>query len=156
MRQGEWVEVTVTRAASIFAAWIALAPACALAQPAEQFFEGRTIAFTVAFNPGGTYDTYARLATKHLPKHIPGQPAIVVRNMQGANSVRGATHLATQAARDGTAIGMISQQIALKQMLADPAIRFNVGISTGSGASRRRSRPPSSGTPRRAERSRMR
>jgi tripartite-type tricarboxylate transporter receptor subunit TctC len=117
----------VTRAASAFFAWIVLAPACASAQPAEQFYDGRTIAFTVAFNPGGTYDTYARLAAKHLPKHIPGQPAIVVRNMQGANSVRGATHLATQAARDGTAIGMISQAIGLKQVLADPAIRFNVG-----------------------------
>jgi tripartite-type tricarboxylate transporter receptor subunit TctC len=116
----------VTRAVSAFAALILLAPACALAQPAP-FYENRSIAFTVAFNPGGTYDTYARLAAKHLPKHIPGQPAIVIRNMQGANSVRGATHLATQAARDGTAIGMISQQIALKQMLADPAIRFNVG-----------------------------
>lgn len=111
----------------ITVAVVAVAPLSGRAQTAEEFFRDRTITFTVAFNPGGTYDSYARLAAKHLPKQIPGHPTIVVRNMQGANSVRGATHLASQAPRDGTAIGMISQAIALKQVLEDPAVRINVG-----------------------------
>jgi tripartite-type tricarboxylate transporter receptor subunit TctC len=115
------------RAVALAAAWLALMPAPSQAQLAEPFFANKPITFTVAFNPGGTYDTYARLAARHLPKHIPGQPAIVVRNMQGANSVRGATHLATQAPRDGTAIGMISQAIALKKVLEEPAVRIDVG-----------------------------
>jgi tripartite-type tricarboxylate transporter receptor subunit TctC len=105
----------------------ALAPGALCAQTAEQFFKERSLAFTVGFNPGGTYDTYARLAARHLSRHIPGHPAIVVHNMQGAGSIRAATYLATKAQRDGSEIGMISQAIALKQVLGDPAVRIDVG-----------------------------
>jgi tripartite-type tricarboxylate transporter receptor subunit TctC len=115
------------RLAVLIVAGATLAPGALCAQTAEQFFKDRSLAFTVAFNPGGTYDTYARFAARYLPRHIPGHPAIVVRNMQGAGSVRGATYLAAKAPRDGSGIGMISQAIAVKQVLYDPAIRMDVG-----------------------------
>ena len=111
---------------ALLVACLGFAPVSSLAQPAQPFFENKPITFMVAFNPGGTYDAYARLAAQHLSKHIPGHPAIVVRNMQGANSARGATYLMAQAPRDGTTIGMISQAIALKKVLQDPAVRINV------------------------------
>jgi tripartite-type tricarboxylate transporter receptor subunit TctC len=95
-----------------------------LAQPIG---DPRQISFVVAFNPGGSYDTYARLVAHHLSKQIAGAPAIVIHNMQGANGARGASYLADQAARDGTVIGMISQAIPLRQVLRDPAIRFDAG-----------------------------
>jgi len=87
--------------------------------------DARQISFVVAFNPGGTYDTYARLVAHHLSKQLPGAPAIVIHNMQGANGARGAGYLAEQAARDGTVIGMTSQAIPLKSVLKDPSIRFD-------------------------------
>jgi tripartite-type tricarboxylate transporter receptor subunit TctC len=95
-----------------------------LAQPIG---DPRQVSFVVAFNPGGSYDTYARLAAHHLSQQIAGSPTIVIRNMQGANGARGASYLAEQAARDGSVIGMISQAIPLRQVLRDPAIRFDVG-----------------------------
>lgn len=114
------------RSLALFVACLAFGPASCLAESAPPFFESKAMTFIVAFNPGGTYDTYARLVAQHLSKHIPGHPAVVVRNMQGANSVRGANYLMAQATRDGTTIGMISQAIALKKVLQDPAVRINV------------------------------
>jgi tripartite-type tricarboxylate transporter receptor subunit TctC len=85
------------------------------------------ISFVVAFNPGGTYDTYARLVAHHLSRQLPGSPAIIIHNMQGANGARGAGYLAEQAARDGTVIGMTSQAVPLRQVLKDASIKFDVG-----------------------------
>ena len=65
----------------------------AFAQTVEQFYKGRTVNLIVGFNPGGAYDPYARSVARHLPKHLPGAPAIVVKNMQGAGSVLAANHL---------------------------------------------------------------
>src|SRR5581483_614969 len=110
-----------------FAAAAVCAPGVLCAQPPDPFFKDRTLSLTVGSNPGGTYDTYARLAARHLSRHIAGHPAVVVHNMQGAGSIRAATYLATKAARDGSEIGMISQAMALKQVLGDPAVRINVG-----------------------------
>ena len=98
----------------------------AAAQPVADSPRDRQITFIVAFNPGGTYDLYARLAAAHLPRHLDGRPSIIVRNMQGANGARGANFLAEQAARDGSVIGMVSQAIALKKVLDDPSVRLDV------------------------------
>ena len=56
--------------------FVAMVPA--LAQPAEDFLKGKTLRFTVVYEPGGTYDLYSRLLITHLPKHIPGNPTIVI------------------------------------------------------------------------------
>src|SRR5581483_8723697 len=68
-------------------------PAPTHAQTVEQFYRGRSITLIVGFNPGGAYDPYARTLARHLPKHLPGAPNIVVKNMQGAGSVIAANHL---------------------------------------------------------------
>lgn len=96
------------------------------AQGVHDFYKGKQVTFIVAFNPGGTYDTYARLASVYLSKHLEGHPSIIVRNMQGANGGRGANFLAEQAANDGSVIGMVSQAIALKKVLEDPSVRLDV------------------------------
>jgi len=50
-------------------------------------FEGKTIRFIVGFSAGGGYDTYTRLISRHLGKHVPGNPVFVVDNMAGAGSL---------------------------------------------------------------------
>ena len=57
----------------------------AQAQPAP--YAGKTITIVVGYKPGGGYDATARLLARHLPKHIPGSPTIIVQNMPGANSI---------------------------------------------------------------------
>lgn len=53
----------------------------------EPFYKGKTIRIIVGLAPGGGYDTYSRLIARHLSKHIPGNPVVVVENMEGAGSL---------------------------------------------------------------------
>ncbi len=74
---------------------------------AADYFEGKTITFLVGGAPGGGYDTYARVLTRHWPAHIPGKPSIVVKNQPGAGSGVAAGLLANTAPKDGTWIGAL-------------------------------------------------
>jgi tripartite-type tricarboxylate transporter receptor subunit TctC len=74
---------------------------------AQEDFSGKTIELLVGAPPGGGYDIYARVVGRHLGRHIPGQPAIVVKNMPGAGSAKAAQFIATMAPKDGTAIAGI-------------------------------------------------
>ena len=99
--------------------------ACASAQPADEFFKGKTLRFTVVYEPGGTYDLYSRLLIAHLPKHIPGNPAILIQYMPGAGGMVGTVNLYEKAERDGTQLGMLPRDIAVNQMLHPQAARYD-------------------------------
>ena len=60
-------------------------PAGAHAQ--SNFYEGKTIRLIVGFTAGGGYDAYTRTIGRHMGKHIPGNPAMIVENMPGAGSM---------------------------------------------------------------------
>jgi tripartite-type tricarboxylate transporter receptor subunit TctC len=53
----------------------------------DNFYKGKTIRLIVAFSPGGGYDAYSRTIGRHLGKHIPGNPSVVVENMTGAGGI---------------------------------------------------------------------
>lgn len=76
---------------------------------ASGFYAGKTIRMIVGFAPGGGYDTYARAVTRHMGKHIPGNPKFVVKNMDGAGSLLAANYLYSKAGADGltSAAGII-------------------------------------------------
>lgn len=85
----------------------------ALAQSAADFYRGKTITLYTAASVGGGYDQYARLLAKHMPRHIPGEPNIVVSNMVGAEGLRVANYLYNVAAQDGTVIGGLARNTGL-------------------------------------------
>src|SRR5271156_6279414 len=101
------------------------AAVCAQAQPAEEFFKGKTLRFTVVYEPGGTYDLYSRLLIAHFSKHIPGNPTIVIQYMPGAGGMDGTVNLYEKAARDGTQLGMLPRDIAINQMLHPEEARYD-------------------------------
>ena len=96
----------------------------AAAQPAEQFYKGRTINFLVASAPGGINDLMARLISRHLGNHIPGRPAIVVQNMQAAGLVL-ANRLYGNADKDGTTIAIMERATPQLAIQGDPNARFD-------------------------------
>jgi len=77
------------------------------ADPVADFYKGKTVSMIVSSSPGGGYDTLARLVARYYPKHIPGGPQIVVRNMPGAGGIVATNHLFNVADRDGTVVGAI-------------------------------------------------
>jgi tripartite-type tricarboxylate transporter receptor subunit TctC len=109
------------RAAVLLAACVGFAAmAPALAQPAEDFFKGKTLRFTVVYEPGGTYDLYSRLLITHLPKHIPGNPTIVIQYMPGAGGMVGTLNLYEKAAHDGTQLGMLPRDLYRRDDAHEP------------------------------------
>src|SRR5215510_2388014 len=106
--------------------WAAFAPALGPAA-AQESFTGRTVTIAVGFGPGGGYDLYARVLARHLGRHLPGQPTVIVSNMPGAASIRATNYIATVAPKDGTALGMVAQSIAEEQLLGTAGVSYDVG-----------------------------
>ena len=77
---------------------------CADAQGAAPYYKGKTVTIVVGSTPGGGYDVYARLLSRYLSKHLPGEPTVIVTNMPGAGSQTAAAYVARVALKDGTFI----------------------------------------------------
>ena len=101
------------RYAAIIACWALLPAAPAHAQTVVDFYRGKQIALVTSASVGGGYDQYARLLARHMQRHIPGEPAIIVQNMVGAEGLRAANYLYNVAAQDGTVIGGLSRNTGL-------------------------------------------
>jgi tripartite-type tricarboxylate transporter receptor subunit TctC len=87
--------------------------------PAADFYAGKTIDLIVSNAPGGGFDIYARTIARHMYRHIPGQPVIVVKNMPGAGGARAGYQVNTVAAADGLTIGAIMPGTVMAPLLDD-------------------------------------
>ena len=96
----------------------------AQAQPAAEFYKGKQVDLYIGYSTGGGYDIYARLLARHIGKHIPGNPTIVPRNMEGAGSLRLANWLYKVAPRDGTAFGTIGRGIPFHPLMGGKGAQF--------------------------------
>ena len=88
------------------------------------FYQGKTIRFIVGGSAGGGYDTYTRTIARHISKHVPGNPNIVVENMTGAGTLISANHMYKVAKPDGLTIGHFLGGLMLQQVLGKPGIQF--------------------------------
>jgi len=88
---------------------LALLPLTAYAQTPAEFYKGKQISLYIGFSPGGTYDLYGRQIARHIGKHIPGNPTLVPKNMEGAGSIRLTNFMYAQAPKDGTAIATMGR-----------------------------------------------
>jgi tripartite-type tricarboxylate transporter receptor subunit TctC len=106
----------------VFAFLAALAPAAVLAQ----YYAGKTVTIVVGYKTGGGYDATARLLARHLPKHIPGTPTVIVQNMPGANSLIAANHVYSVAKPDGLTIGTFNRNLPIAQLLNVAGVKFDM------------------------------
>ena len=97
----------------------------AKAQTVAEFYKGKSLDLLIGYSAGGGYDVYARLLARHLGKYIPGNPAVVPRNMDGAGSLRLANYLYNVAPKDGLAIGALSRGAAFDPMFGSPGAQFD-------------------------------
>jgi tripartite-type tricarboxylate transporter receptor subunit TctC len=78
----------------------------------------------VGYSPGATYDIYARTFARHLGKHLPGNPNVIVQNMAGAGSMRSANFVYNAAPKDGTTIGMFARGLAMQPLLDMTGVQY--------------------------------
>jgi tripartite-type tricarboxylate transporter receptor subunit TctC len=97
------------------------------AQTVEEFYRGKRVNLVTSASVGGGYDQYARLLAKHMPRHIPGEPTIIVQNMTGAEGLKAGNYLYSMAAQDGSVIGGLQRNNGLARFYAvnDAAIQFD-------------------------------
>ena len=103
----------------------AATPATAQSDDIVAFYAGKTITFVSGSSPGGSYDVGSRLIARHLGRHIPGKPNVIVQNMPGAGSVAAANHLYAIAAKDGSVIGMFGRGLYLDALFGAASVRFD-------------------------------
>jgi tripartite-type tricarboxylate transporter receptor subunit TctC len=89
----------------------------ARADPIADFYSGKSVQLVIGYAPGGGYDVYARALARHMARHIPGNPSIVVQNMPGAGSIKAANYLYNIAPKDGTVFGGFSRGAFLDPLL---------------------------------------
>jgi tripartite-type tricarboxylate transporter receptor subunit TctC len=109
--------------AAIGLAMLAAAPAAAQ-QSVEQFYRGKTVTLYIGFAPGGSYDYYGHEVARYIGRYIPGNPQIVPQSMPGAGSFQAANYLYAVAPKDGTALGIVTQTLALEDALGTPGVRY--------------------------------
>src|ERR1700681_2357943 len=119
------IKAILARTGAAVAVLAALSAATAFAQSPADFYKGRNVDMQIGYSAGGGYDLYARMIARHLGKHIPGNPTVVPRNMEGAGSLRLANWLYTAAPKDGTAIGATSRGMAFDPLLGATGAQFD-------------------------------
>jgi tripartite-type tricarboxylate transporter receptor subunit TctC len=122
----------------LLAAMLALAAASvpAYADTVADFYKGKQINLIVGYGPGGGYDVYGRLVARHIGRHIPGNPNVVVQNMPGAGSLRAANFIFSAAPKDGTSFGIFARNMPLLGILGgNPNVQFDARKFTWLGSS---------------------
>jgi tripartite-type tricarboxylate transporter receptor subunit TctC len=105
---------------------LALAPvSTARAQNVAEFYRGKSIELDISSSVGGGYDAYARLLARHLGRFIPGNPAVVPKNMEGAGGLRLANFLYNAAPRDGTTFATIYRGTVFDPLLGGKGAQFD-------------------------------
>lgn len=108
----------VALAASVLAA-------SADAQSVADFYGRTPLTLIVGSGAGGGYDLYARLFARHYTKHIPGHPAVVVKNQPGAGGLANMNDMAHTAPHDGSEIAATFNTIALMPLYGDRDAQFD-------------------------------
>jgi tripartite-type tricarboxylate transporter receptor subunit TctC len=118
--------MTTTMATRIAKTVVALVMLGAALPALAQSFAGKTVTIIVGYKPGGGYDATARLLARHLPKHIPGRPAVIVQNMPGANSVIAANHVYNVAKPDGLTIATFNRNLPIAQLTGIEGVKYDM------------------------------
>src|SRR5687767_11091535 len=78
---------------------LALALAIPVAWAQGSFYEGKTVTVVIGAS-GGSLEIAARIVARHLAKHLPGNPNVIVQNMTGAAHLVATNHVYTVAKPD--------------------------------------------------------
>src|SRR5688572_5636839 len=107
------------------AATLAAAPQAAAQDEVAKFYKGRNVQAVVGYAPGSTFELYLRLVTRHIGKHIPGNPNVILQHMPGAGSLKATNYLAAVAPKDGSVFGMINPVNTIEPLIDPKQSRFD-------------------------------
>jgi len=94
-------------------------------EQAAAFYRGKTINAIVGYTPGSTFELYLRMLVRHMDRHVPGKPGIVIQHMPGAGSLRATGYLAAVAPKDGSVIGMPNPVNTVEPLIDPEKAKFD-------------------------------
>jgi tripartite-type tricarboxylate transporter receptor subunit TctC len=106
-----------TAIAAAVAAPVAMSAPMVCADAVEDFYKGKQMRLVIHVPPGGGYDAYGRLMARHITRHIPGGPSIIVQNMPGGGGIRAVNFVGTVAPKDGSVLTLVSQGLPMFQAM---------------------------------------
>src|SRR3954469_5264090 len=115
----------IVKTGVVAAVFAVLAIATVHAQSPADFYKGKNVDLMIGYSVGGGYDVYARLIARHMGKHIPGNPTVTPKNMEGAGSLRLANWLYNVAPKDGTVFGTIGRGTGFDPLLGHKQAQFD-------------------------------
>ena len=95
-------------------------------QATDAFYSGKTVSIIVGSGAGGGFDTTARLVSRHIGRHIPGSPTVIVVNMPGGGGLVAANHVFNAAPKDGTVLGIFHEAQVMNQLTGDEGVQFDL------------------------------
>ena len=93
---------------------------------AAAFYSRKTVSIIVGSGAGGGFDNTARLVSRHIGRHIPGTPTVIVVNMPGGGGLVAANHLFNAAPKDGTVLGLFHEAQVMNQLTGGEGVQFDV------------------------------
>ena len=97
------------------------------ARAADDFYRGKTVNLIVGFAPGGGIDTAGRAIGRHISRFIPGNPSVLVQNMEGASGVLAANYIDRKVAADGLTIAVPGRSWHVEGLIRSPGVQYDVG-----------------------------
>lgn len=88
------------------------------------FYAAKTVRILVGFQRGVAYDLYARLTARHMGRHIPGRPELVVENRPEAGT-KTAERVYRSAVTDGTTLAALVPGLYLHQLMGSDGAAFD-------------------------------
>lgn len=119
------VSIRSAGGAAALAFVLAVMPVASAVQ-AEVTFKDRVVTIYVGNPPGGGYDAYTRLLARVMPRHLPGNPTAIVKNVPGAAGMVLANTLYNAAPKDGTAFGMFASSVAFAEKFGTKGAKFDI------------------------------
>lgn len=115
----------LARSALPGAAALAICATPVAAQDVAKFYKGKRVTIFVGFSAGGGYDLYARILSRHMGRHIPGNPGMVVKNRTGAGSMTLTNALYATLPKDGTVMAEIGRGLPTEPLFGNKKAKFD-------------------------------
>lgn len=99
--------------------------ASAAAEDIADFYKGRTVSIVIGHEVGTGFDIYGRLLARHISRHVPGSPNVVVQNMVGASGITAANWLYNVAPKDGTVLATFVHTVPFEPLFGNSAAKYD-------------------------------
>jgi len=123
MRQVARVSAGLT---AVFLVGCGASPSDPAGASTADFYRGQTLSIVVGSGAGGGFDTTARLVARHIGRHIPGEPTVIVVNMPGGGGLVAANHVFSAAVKDGTVVGLFHEAQVMNQVTRGEGVQFDL------------------------------